>query len=87
MTLKERLKKLLESAGIDGKDQSLWLEKIYAIPFDKAEILVYILERFTKEDIIYFTKNLKEKISAISARNGTLLNKIFKKETSYIKHN
>jgi hypothetical protein len=84
MTLRERLNKLLTEAGISEKDQQNWDKLTEVMPFDKAEVLLYILEQLEKSDIIYFNGNLKEKITVIGAKDNVALDEIFGKEKKFL---
>lgn len=86
MTFAERLKKLLNAAGIDAKDQEIWLRNVYTIPFRNAEVFLYILERMEHDDIAFFNRNLKDKISAISGKDESALAQILRAEVRFLEN-
>ncbi|KKW15971.1 MAG: hypothetical protein UY56_C0024G0012 [Parcubacteria group bacterium GW2011_GWA1_50_14] len=86
MTFTERLKKLLDAAGIDAKDQEVWLRNIYSIPFQNAEVFLYILERMERDDIAFFNRNLKDKIAAIHGKDELALAEILRAEVRFLEN-
>ncbi|HUZ92730.1 MAG TPA: hypothetical protein VNG29_01895 [Candidatus Paceibacterota bacterium] len=84
MTLKDRLAKLLEAAGVSAEDRNMWSRSIDAFPFDRAEVFVYVLERLGKEDTAFFNENLKEKFAFAWTMEPKRLMDILGKEKAYV---
>ena len=76
----------MERARIGKDDRMAWIERIHVLPFDRAEVFVYILERLPEKDILYLNENLKEKISAAETGGGDVFEKIFEEEKLYLRH-
>ncbi len=84
MTLKERLEKLLKWAGVGEENRTLWLQRIDALPFDRAETFIYILEKFGKEDIQFLAKNLNDKIEFARTNDRALFQRALREEAVFL---
>jgi hypothetical protein len=84
MTLEERLKNLFEKAGASPQDIMQWQTAIRALPFNKRELMVYLLERLNKEDILFLNKNLGDKIAMIRAMDAGAIKTILEEEKTYL---
>lgn len=84
MTLTERLDTALASAGVGAENRAAWRERIFALPFDRAEVFVFILERIEKRDIVFLNKNLKDKIEFSRGGLSAAFDKILAEEKLYL---
>jgi hypothetical protein len=61
-----------------------WQTAIRALPFNKRELMVYLLERLNKEDILFLNKNLGDKIAMIRAMDAGAIKTILEEEKTYL---
>ncbi len=84
MQLYDRLERLLKKSGCSFEDIKVWQATIVTFPFDKQEVLVYLLEQLTEKDIAYFNKNLREKMMMIKTLDADAASAILKMELAYL---
>jgi len=84
MKLEERLSHLFEQVDVPPQDIAQWQTAIMALPFDKRELVVYLLERLNKEDVLFFNKNLGDKIAMIRAMDAGVIKTILEEEKTYL---
>ncbi len=87
MRLYDRLNFLLKKSGCSPEDIATWRATIVPLPFDKQEVLVYLLEQLTEKDMVFFNTNLQEKIAMIRTLDTGAANATLKKEQIYLSAN
>jgi hypothetical protein len=84
MQLYDRLDLLLKKSGGSPEDMATWRATIVTLPFDKQEVLVYLLEQLTEKDMAFFNTNLQEKIAMIRTLDTDAAHTILEKEQAYL---
>lgn len=85
MNIKENLQQVINNSNLSEEDKNIW--NIF-IDKNEEEVLKDIFEvvKESEEDLVFLTKNLKDKIVALQNEDVEALNKIIGEEKRYLEN-